>query len=115
MPLCKVETNASFNEQTKIAICAKLSKTLAELTGKPETYVMVLLVDNTAISFGGSTDPAALVECKSIGLSQPQCKTFSQALCAFLEQEMGISATRTYIEFTDLDRRFFGWNSSTFG
>ncbi|WP_027186071.1 phenylpyruvate tautomerase MIF-related protein [Desulfovibrio inopinatus] len=115
MPLCRIETNVTFDEHVKTDLCAKLSQTLATLTGKSENYVMTLIVDNVAMSFAGSLEPAASVECKSIGLAETQCTQFCSALCAFIDQEMGVSPDRTYIEFTDLNRRFFGWNGSTFG
>ncbi len=111
MPFAHVTTNASVDAK---AVAAGLSTLLAGALGKPEGYVMCLVTPDAALVFGGSGDPAAYVELKSIGLAESGLKDLSATLCAFLEAECGVSPARTYIEFTDLKRSWFGWNASTF-
>jgi hypothetical protein len=51
---------------------------------------------------------------KSLGLPEAETKTYSARLCAFVEQQLGIAPSRTYIEFISPERHMFGWNNSTF-
>ena len=111
MPFAHVTTNVSVDAE---AVAKGLSELLAGALGKPEGYVMCLVTPDAALVFGGSGDPVAYVELKSIGLGESACKDLSGRLCAFLEDECGVPPERVYIEFKDLQRSWFGWNSSTF-
>ena len=104
-------TNASVDAK---AVAAGLSNLLAGALGKPEGYVMCLVTPDAALVFGGSEEPAAYVELKSIGLSEAALKDLSAQVCAYLQAGCDVPAERTYIEFKDLERSWFGWNSGTF-
>jgi phenylpyruvate tautomerase PptA (4-oxalocrotonate tautomerase family) len=112
MPVLHIHTNthisdkSDFLKQTSSAVAAALSK--------PESYVMILLSDDKAMSFAGVEEPTAFLELKSLGLSDSQTKAISHSLCTFLEQQLHIDASRVYIEFSSPERAMFGWNKSTF-
>ncbi len=114
MPHLKIETNVALDGQAAVALAKKASAMCAETLGKPEQYVQAMVKGSVALVHGGSVDPAAYLELKSIGLPKGRCKEFSKALCGFLESELGINPGRIYIEFSDLDGSLFGWNNSTF-
>ena len=115
MPLIKLRTNVSVTDEKKPELLSELSQLLASETGKPERYVMVEIAEDRNMLFGGSSDPLAYVECKSIGLSTAQAKSLSQSISQVLDTRMQISADRVYIEFSNCPAEFWGWNGSTFG
>lgn len=114
MPLFKIITNIEKTASEKKALAQKASKLIAEKTGKPERYVMVLVKTGADMTFGGSEEPLAFCEMKSIGLPEAKTKELSEAIGNFLEAECQIDASRVYIEFADAKGSFWGWSKSTF-
>jgi phenylpyruvate tautomerase len=114
MPYLKIQINCELAAEKSKALLSEASRTMAKELGKPERYVMVELTANPAMLFGGSDEPAAYVELKSIGLPIGQTKALSQTLAALLEASAGITSARVYIEFTDVQGKLWGWNGSTF-
>lgn len=114
MPYLSIQTNQAINEDKIDALLKKTSHAVAEILGKPESYVMTALQDNTPMSFAGNSDPAAYVQLKSLGLPESSTTDFSQAICSLVSSELGISADRIYIEFSGPDRHMWGWNNKTF-
>ena len=66
MPLLKLETNVALSEDCRKTLLPALSKSVAEIIGKPEQYVMVTagLAD---LLMSGSSEEAAFVDLRSIG------------------------------------------------
>ena len=115
MPLISVKTSAGQPADPD-ALLRELSSSLARLLGKPERYVMTLLEAGIPMTFAADAAPACYVEIKSIGaLDGDRPAQVSAALCALLEQHLGVPADRTYIGFEDVPARLWGWNGSTFG
>ena len=111
MPLIHVRTSKDIDPKEDLLLI--LSQSLAKLTGKPESYVMVILDTNALISFGASLEPSAFVEVKSIGSLYP--KELSKEICSILENNLDIPPNRIYINFEDINASNWGYNSSTFG
>ena len=99
--------------QAPDALLNKLSAALASATGKPESYVMTLLESSVPMTFGGSNEPCAYVEIKSIGALTPP--EMSDQFCALINASLGISKDRIYIGFEDVNASDWGWNGRTFG
>lgn len=114
MPYFSIDTNQAHTESTNLEVMQKASAFIAALLGKPESYVMVSIKPATPLTFAGTGDPAAFVCLKSIGLPKERCTTFSEKICGFIEQELGVPPDRVFIDFTDLDRSQFAWNAKTF-
>lgn len=114
MPYLKIQTNREQTTEHAKALLASASKTIAKELGKPERYVMAELTMNPLLIFAGTDEPAAYVELKSIGLPAAQIKALSQTISALLEENLGISPSRVYIEFTDVKGSCWGWNGGTF-
>ncbi|NJO94419.1 MAG: hypothetical protein HC820_08985, partial [Hydrococcus sp. RM1_1_31] len=92
-----------------------LSAKLAKHLSKPESYVMTSFEPEVKMSFAGTFEPVCYVEIKSIGnMSPSQTQTMSQDFCQQIEDKLGVSKNRIYIEFTDAQRAMWGWNGSTF-
>ncbi len=115
MPYLKVNTNMSVSSEDAAQLLTGLSQLMATEIGKPESYVMVELESGKAMSFAGSTETLAYLECKSIGLPVEKTKPLSAALCQKLQESLSIPAARVYIEFADAKAAYWGWNNSTFG
>ncbi|HAO24153.1 MULTISPECIES: phenylpyruvate tautomerase MIF-related protein [unclassified Methylophaga] len=111
MPYLNIVTNQPINDEA--ALLKVASKTVAQASGKPESYVMIAVESKTAMSFGGSTEPAAILDYRSLGLPSDR-KALSDALCTMIEEQIGVSGSRTYISMTDSERQNWGWDHSTF-
>ena len=114
MPYLSIQTNQSLDESMTQQLIKKASHTVAEILGKPESYVMIALQADTPMSFAGSVDPAAYVQLKSLGLPETATTDLSQAICSLIISELNISPDRIYIEFSGPERHMWGWNNKTF-
>jgi len=63
---------------------------VANILGKPESYVMVILKDKADMLFAGDATPLAYLELKSLGLPEERTPDLSAALCSFMETRFGI-------------------------
>lgn len=115
MPFLKLSTNVTIEQSQSEQLLKELSQLLAKETGKPERYVMVQVTGGKTMLFGGSNQPLAYLECKSIGLTAAQAKALSASLSKLLTSALSLSAERIYIEFSNCPAEFWGWNGSTFG
>ena len=117
MPLIQLETSCDLSGQDrKQALAKTLSHLAATGTGKSERYVMASVRDNVAMTFGGQTDPCALVTIKSIGgLSQTVNQALAGQIAEALEDELTLARERIYLTFEELAPTHWGWNGRTFG
>tara|TARA_B100000700_G_scaffold288363_1_gene344783 strand:+ start:182 stop:520 length:339 start_codon:yes stop_codon:yes gene_type:complete len=112
MPLVQITTSSkSVIEDSSLQ--KEVSKTIADLTGKPENYVMTIIQTETDMTFAGSEDPCCFIKVKSIGSLHPS--SMSKSLCKLIESKTNIKASRIYIEFIDIKASNWGFNNSTFG
>ena len=114
MPLIKLEVSNVSDEQCNDLLPA-LSEMLAEITGKPEKYVMATVSKMTSL-MAGESGPAAFADIRGIGGWTPAVnKKVSQALCALLKANLQISPDRVYMTFADVPAANWGFNGGTFG
>jgi phenylpyruvate tautomerase PptA (4-oxalocrotonate tautomerase family) len=114
MPLLKINTNKVTETEVQSLFLKAASQKVAKTLQKPEKYVMTLFEQQTPMTFGGTEENAAFLEIKSIGLTQEQTKTLAKEIPELVEKELGIDASRIYIEFANASRSFWGWNKDTF-
>lgn len=114
MPLLKIETNAAVDAAAESAFVTAASAAVAQMLGKPERYVMVSMRRNTAMAFAGSQQPLAHAELKSLGLPEDRAKELSAGICDLLQQHLGVSPERIYVELSGPPRQLWGWNRGTF-
>lgn len=112
MPLLTIKTNIKLDNKTTLAEAASL--TTANILSKPESYVMIHIEDEQNLMFGGEHLPCAFVELKSLGLPEDSTADFSTRLCDFIQSHTGINSNRIYIEFSNPERRMWGWDKRTF-
>jgi phenylpyruvate tautomerase len=114
MPYFSIETNQAVDPSSHRDLMKKTSTFIAEMLGKPESYVMIDLKPKTPLIFAGSDEPAAFVRLKSIGLPKERCTEYSEKICRFVERELEVPLNRVFIDFKNLEREMFGWNGKTF-
>jgi len=115
MPLIKLQISVPVSNEKQEELLASISKIIAESIGKPEQYVMAS-IEGGLIMMSGKREAAAFADVRSIGgLNGNVNKQISQKLCSLLDESLGISANRVYMNFTDVSAVNWGWNGSTFG
>ena len=114
MPLLKVSTNKAVQITAQTNFLKTVSKKVAEILQKPESFVMTMFDQPTPMTFGGSDEDTAFLEIKSIGLTEEQAAILATEIPELVEQELGIEPSRVYIEFANAPRKFWGWNKGTF-
>ena len=112
MPVLQIMTNVSIDNAD--ALAKQASKLTAGILGKPESYVMVSINGGADLIFAGTNEPCAHLMLKSLGLPESETRTYSENLCSFIEQQLGVSPARIYIEFINPERHMFGWDNRTF-
>ncbi|XP_018421407.1 PREDICTED: macrophage migration inhibitory factor isoform X2 [Nanorana parkeri] len=95
-------------------LLGSLTEQLAKATGKPAEYIAVHILPDQVMSFGGSTEPCALCNLKSIGKITGQQKTYTKLLSGILSKVLHISPDRFFFFFFFLNPANVGWNNSTF-
>lgn len=115
MPLVRITTSAVVDTAVRDAVLAEVSKEASALFGKPERWVMTCLDAVAAMTFAGSSAPAAYVEVKNIGpLDAELAKRVSAAVTAAVVK-LGVDAKRVYVEMTAAEGERWGYAGSTFG
>ncbi len=114
MPFLMIQTNVKVDPSRSAKLLRNASRHVAETLGKSEKYVMVALEDETPMLFGGKAEPLAYLELKSIGLPKDKTSQLSATLSGLLQEEIGVTADRVYIEFADALAPMWGWNGATF-
>lgn len=113
MPCIKIETNVSLDPAKAKALALKLAQDLAAPIGKPVDRILAVIEPGMALSYRGTSDPAAFVELKSIGLTADDCPALAVFIGEFLERELGVPASMGLIEFKPLDPGLTGVNKGT--
>ena len=73
------------------------------------------VIANQLVTFGGSSEPCALVTLNSIGNISPQENRVNcKKIHAHLETELGLSPKRVFIIFNDVERNNLAWDSQVF-
>lgn len=114
MPYLKIQTNLPLSKKAGQTVLKSASALVATELEKPESFVMVALEPDTAMLFAGSDDPVAFLELKAIGLPAKQTKALSAALCALIEEHLGIPRDRVYVKFIDVHHSMWGWKGDVF-
>ncbi len=113
MPFIQINTSLKSVVDNDDLFQKHISKMVADLTGKPEDYVMTMIQKDTKMTFAGSDEPCCFIRIKSIGSLNPAA--MSQSLSELIASKTNINTNRIYIEFIDVKATNWGFNGSTFG
>ncbi len=114
MPQLRILTNVELDAARSEELLHKASAEVADMLGKAERFVMVVIEGGHHMSMGGSNEACAYLELKSIGLPEERTAEFSSRLANFVEAHLAIHAPRVYIEFANAERHMWGWDGKTF-
>lgn len=114
MPFLKIQTNTKLPDDRRDALLRKASRAVAQQLGKPEDYMMVSVEAERPMMFAGTSEPAAFMDLRAIGLPVGKTKQLAALLCDLAEAELGVAKERVYINFTDVPANLWGWNGETF-
>jgi phenylpyruvate tautomerase len=114
MPLLTIQTNVNVPEGKRDAMLKRASRTVAQQLGKPEGYMMVSLEAERPMVFAGTSEPAAFMDLRAIGLPAGKTGQLAALLCDLAKAELGVAKERVYINFTDVPANLWGWNGETF-
>ncbi|MFP4682329.1 MAG: phenylpyruvate tautomerase MIF-related protein [Ectothiorhodospira sp.] len=114
MPTLRIQSNAPVADETWDTLITAASRQVAGMLGKPEGYVMVIAEPTPRMAFGGSREPLAFLELKSLGLPEERTPEFSATLTALMGEHLDVPPERVYIEFASPARHLFGFKGSTF-
>lgn len=115
MPYLNIKTNRDLTDIDVGKVLKEASRLCADLLGKPEDYMAVSMDECRFMAFGGTSDPFAFLELRSIGLPEESPGRLSSELCKFVEEKLAVAPNRVYINFEDIDRKMWGWDGKTFG
>ena len=113
MPFIQINTSSKTVLENEDLLQKDISKLVADLTGKPENYVMTMIQLENRMTFAGSDEPCCFMKVKSIGSLNPS--SMSRSLCELIAAKTNINKNRIYIEFIDVEATNWGYNGSTFG
>lgn len=113
MPMIKVETTVSLPKEKRDVLKAELGKAIS-IMGKPESYLMINLVDQQDLYFGGNKlDKGAYVEIKALGsVNGVKSNSMTAKVCEILESQLGIPGDAVYVSYFGTAN--WGWNGSNF-
>ncbi|KAI3381023.1 hypothetical protein SNEBB_005015 [Seison nebaliae] len=112
MPIFLLETNVKSGLDV---VFKSLPDLLAKLLGKPKSYIAVNVKQNDYMSFGGTTEPCALMHLTSIGkLGPEENKKLTANIMEHISKNLNIPQNRMYIGFFDAPRAFVGYDGKTF-
>ncbi len=112
MPFIQVNTSSKSVVDDNL-LQKEISQLVADLTGKPEKFVMTMIQSDTHLTFAGSDEPCCFIKLKSIGSIEPS--SMSKSICQLIASKTNIKTNRIYIEFIDVEASNWGFDSSTFG
>lgn len=110
MPFVHVTFSGSADCRAELA--KALSKAAASALGKPESYVMVNVLHSDSLLFGGSSEPAAMVQVSSIGGS---CSKVCGPLTDVVATVAKVPKERVFVNFRDVPRSEWAMQGNTFG
>ena len=113
MPMIKVETTVSLTEEKRNVLKTELGKAIS-IMGKPESYLMINLVDNQDLYFAGKKmDKGAFVEVKALGnIDASQSDKMTSKVCEILNAQLKIPGDAVYVAYFGTSN--WGWNGSNF-
>ena len=114
MPTCFLETSAPKNVEAEKAFCIAASAKSAEMTNKPEAYVMTKATSGVTMTFAGSFDPCANIRICCIGMDQGVHNNFAAEMTALVTEHFGVPGDRVFIEFKAPQGADYAHNGNTF-
>ena len=109
MPMIEAKVTMQLPAEKRDVLKAEFGKAIG-IIGKPESYLMINLIDNQDLYFGGSKlDKGAYVEVKVLSsVDAGASDKMTAKVCEILEKELGIPGNAVYISYCGTSN--WGWN-----
>ncbi|XP_031260615.1 macrophage migration inhibitory factor homolog [Pistacia vera] len=102
MPCLYISTNVNLDGLDTDPVFSAATKAVAEIIGRPENLVMVILKGSVAISFNGNKEPAAYAEIVSMGgINKVVKRKLISTLGSILQAKLSIPTTRFFLKVYD--------------
>jgi len=112
MPMIEAKVTVSLPEEKRDVLKAEFGKAIS-IMGKPESYLMINLVDNQDLYFGGKKlEKGAYVEIKVLGTVDSKSSLMTEKVCQILENHLGIPGDAVYVSYFGTAN--WGWNGGNF-
>lgn len=113
MPMIEAKVTGTLPVGKRDVLKAEFGKAIS-LMNKPESYLMINLVDNQDFYFGGKKlDKGAYVEVKVLGtVDSTASSKMTARVCEILKKELGIPGEAVYVSYFGTSN--WGWNGSNF-
>jgi phenylpyruvate tautomerase PptA (4-oxalocrotonate tautomerase family) len=113
MPFIDARFSTPVDKAKEEVIKSRLGKTMS-LIGKSEAYLMVQIQSDCTLYFKGNNDEdSAFFEVKLLGKSTKEnYEAVTKALCEIASEELGISGSRVYVKFEEVE--YWGFDSFMF-
>ena len=113
MPMIEAKVTMQLPSEKRDILKSEFGKAVS-IIGKPESYLMINLIDNQDLYFGGNKlDKGAYVEVKVLGSVDGEASDKMTAkVCEILEKELGIPGNAVYVTYHPV--KDWGWNGSNF-
>ena len=113
MPMIEAKVTMKLPQEKRDVLKAEFGKAVSVI-GKPESYLMVNLVDGQDLYFGGSKlEKGAYVEVKVLGsVDGAASAKMTARLCEVLQKELAIPGDAVYVSYWGTSN--WGWNGSNF-
>ena len=113
MPMIEAKVTMQLPAEKRDVLKTEFGKAIS-IMGKPESYLMINLVDNQDLYFGGKKlEKGAYVEVKVLGsVDATSSAKMSASLCEILQKELGIPGNAVYISYWGT--LSWGWNGGNF-
>ncbi|XP_033641516.1 macrophage migration inhibitory factor-like [Asterias rubens] len=108
MPLIKIATNVKGDSIDQEAFLKQAGVAFQETIDKPMSKVLVQLQLDQLMSFGGTTEPCAMIDVLSAGkISKEENMKYTKALTELMAK-INVPQNRMYVIFVDLPRDNIG-------
>ena len=113
MPMIETKVTMGLPAEKRDILKAEFGKAIS-IMGKPESYLMINLIDNQDWYFGGNKlEKGAYVEIKVLGgVDGGASDKMTAKVCEILEKELGIPGNGVYVSYWGTN--CWGWNGGNF-
>ncbi|KAI9154561.1 hypothetical protein LWI28_028103 [Acer negundo] len=102
MPCLYISTNVNLDAVDIDPVFSDATKAVADIIGKPEHFVMVVLKGSVPISFNGNKEPAAYAEIVSMGgINREVKRKLIATIGSVLQAKLSIPKTRFFLKVYD--------------
>lgn len=114
MPQLEIRTNLRLS-QIPANFNQKATEMVATMLSKPPEMTMIAVIPNQLVTFGGTSEPCALVTLNSIGnISCEENRVNCKNIHSFLETELSLPSKRVFIIFNNVHRNDLAYDEKIF-